>query len=369
MTEVIYKKTKDFYARKPNAPILMHEFGYYCLDRWIGEGHIKDEAELNEICGIEPTGMYYMGRLGWCEAAFVPHFETKVLEDRGKYELVQDYAGRQVLYFKGRRNGFMPEYVGHPVKDRKTWEEDVKWRLNPTSEGRPEPDDSIRWLRERLDKGAMLGQSTIGGYMYLRSLMGPEDTLYMFYDDPDLIHDMMRTWFNLADAVTAAHQKLIAPYTIEDLFFAEDICYKAGPLISPDMMREFLLPYYQQLITNIKNRQGGKGFHIQIDTDGDMRPVIPVYQEIGANYFNPFEVASGLDVVEIRKQYPEMLMRGGIDKRILAEGKEAIDREIDRIMPFMVKHGGYLPQCDHGVPEEVSFENFVHFRKRLKEFA
>jgi len=61
-------------------------------------------------------------------------------------------------------------------------------------------------------------------------------------------------------------------------------------------------------------------------------------------------------------------MRGGIDKRILAESKDAIDREIDCIMPFMVKHEGYIPVCDHGVPLEVSFENYMHYRKRMSEF-
>ena len=45
-------------------------------------------------------------------------------------------AGRHVLFFKGRRNGFMPEYVDHPVKDMRTWQENVKWRLDPTTPAR-----------------------------------------------------------------------------------------------------------------------------------------------------------------------------------------------------------------------------------------
>ena len=85
--------------------------------------------------------------------------------------------------------------------------------------------------------------------------------------------------------------------------------------------------HYQQLITNVKRRQLDKNRHlyIQVDTDGDCRPVIPVYKEIGMDYMSPFEVASGCDVVEIRKQHPDIRMRGGIDKRILATTKDAID--------------------------------------------
>ncbi|MCL2361277.1 MAG: hypothetical protein FWC73_05640 [Defluviitaleaceae bacterium] len=363
------QKTRDFYAQKKDAPILLHEFGYYVLDRWIREGHIKDASDLGKYCDFDGHGMQYLWGLGWCEAEFRPAFEEMVLEDRGEYELVQDFAGRHVLYFKGRRNGFMPEYVDHPVKDRDSWERNVKWRLDPATTGREADTAYATRLKELAGQGAMIGQAAVGGYMYLRSLVGPEGALYLFYDDPELIHDIMKAWFELADAVIARHQALIAPFPINELYLAEDNCYNCGPLISPDMLREFFFPYYQQLITNMKARQQGRGFHFQIDTDGDCRPVIPIYQEIGVDYFSPFEVASNCDVVALRKQYPELLMRGGIDKRILAAGKEAIDREIDRIMPFMKAQGGYIPMCDHGVPEEVDFEDFIHYRKRLKEYA
>ena len=84
---------------------------------------------------------------------------------------------------------------------------------------------------------------------------------------------------------------------------------------------------------------------------------------------SPLEVASGCDVVEIGEQYPGLVMSGGIDKRILAESKEAIDAMVDRIFPAMQKRGGYIPTCDHGVPEEVPYENYLHYRKRALEFA
>ena len=87
------------------------------------------------------------------------------------------------------------------------------------------------------------------------------------------------------------------------------------------------------------------------------------------SYLCPFEVASGCDVVRTGRDYPALLLSGGIDKRILAEGKTAIDREIDRVMPAMQKRGGYIPTCDHGVPEEVSFENYMHYRRRMLAFA
>ena len=364
------KKLRDFYAIKPDAGIIQTEFGFYCLEKWQEQGHLtpEDLRNLNELFMYEDTGYASIGGLGWCEAGFSPYFDEIVLEDRGDYELVQDFAGRHVLYFKARRNGFMPEYVAHPVKDMKTWEENCKWRMNPNSPERyANLEKDIQKTIKRANEGCVVQQNLVGGYMYLRSLMGPEDILYAFYDEPELIHDCMKTWFELADKVISEHQKYV---TLDELFLAEDICYKTGPLISPDMMREFLLPYYQQLINNIKSRQIDKSRHlfVQIDTDGFAYPVIDIYKEIGMDYMSPFEVASNCDVVEIGEKHPDLRLRGGIDKRILAAGKEAIDKEIDRIMPTMKKRGGYIPTCDHGVPEEVDFNDYMYYRKRMQEF-
>ena len=363
-------KMRDFYDLKPDAPIYMEEFGFYSLERWQREGHIAKGENLAKRFGFDTGGFVPAGRLGWCEAAFYPAFEVKVLEDRGDYELAQDHAGRHVLYFKGRRSGFMPEYVDHPVKDRKTWEEDVKWRMDPETPGRLDGfDEEIIRLKAAAAQGRMIRQSIIGGYMYLRSLMGPVDLLYKFYDDPELIHECMQTWLILADRITGRYQQHI---TFEDVFFGEDICYNKGPLISPDMIREFLFPYYQQLLINIKRRQldAARKLHVQLDTDGFSDTVIDLYREgIGMDYLSPFEVASNCDVVRTGREYPDLLIRGGMDKRVLAQGREAIDQMVDAILPVMRRRGGYIPTCDHGVPEEVSFENYMHFRNRLKEFS
>lgn len=97
--------------------------------------------------------------------------------------------------------------------------------------------------------------------------------------------------------------------------------------------------------------------------------VIDVYKEVGCNYMSPFEVASNYDVVKIGQQHPDLLMSGGIDKRIIAQGGDALKRYLDYIMPAMQKRGGYIPTCDHGVPEEVSFENYMLYRKLMNEYS
>jgi uroporphyrinogen decarboxylase len=53
----------------------------------------------------------------------------------------------------------------------------------------------------------------------------------------------------------------------------------------------------------------------------------------------------------------------------LARDKAAIDAMVERIIPAMRERGGYYPTCDHGVPEEVSLENYRHYRRRCLELG
>ncbi len=142
--------------------------------------------------------------------------------------------------------------------------------------------------------------------------------------------------------------------------------------IVPEMMKEFLLPYYQQAVTNLRTRQIDRSRHlyVQVDTDGYAVPVIPVYQEaIQMDVMSPFEVASNCDVVQIGREYPELVIQGGIDKRVLAGGRTAIDKHLEYILPTMRARGGYIPTCDHGVPAEVPYKDYLYYRKRCVELG
>jgi uroporphyrinogen decarboxylase len=363
------RRLRDTYAITPGTRLVRREHGFYSLDRWKEEG-MPQGIPLADLFDYDPPGHHTLEGLGWCEAAFEPAFEVKIVEDRGDYVVEQDIAGRHVLYFKGRRQGFMPQYLEHPVTDIRSWVENVRWRLDPATPARyADLDSRMQQAQEEAALGKMISQRVIGGYMYLRSLIGPERVLYAFYDMPDLVHDCMEVWLDLAEATTARHQQYV---TIDEVFLAEDICYNHGPLISPRMMKEFLFPYYQQLIGGIKRRQidASRHLYVQVDTDGHAPSVIPLYIEaIDMDAMCPFEVAADCDVVALGHQYPGLAVFGGIDKRVLARGRHAIDDHLERILPTMRARGGYIPTCDHGVPPEVPYKDYLYYRQRCIELG
>ena len=140
---------------------------------------LQGGIDLNGLFGFDPPGNYNLSQLGWTGAPFEAQFENKIIEDRGDYELVQDESGRYVLFFKGKRSGFMPEYVSHPVKDWKIWTEYVKWRLDPKTPSRiVNFEKIIPELLEAYKNDLIITERVISGYMYFRCLIEPIELLF-----------------------------------------------------------------------------------------------------------------------------------------------------------------------------------------------
>ena len=93
--------------------------------------------------------------------------------------------------------------------------------------------------------------------------------------------------------------------------------------------------------------------------------MIPLFIECGITGLYPWEVQAGLDIERIRNEYPKLVIMGGVNKMALAQGKDAINKEISKVERMLGK-GGYLPYTDHAVPPDISFENYRYFRERLK---
>ena len=107
---------------------------------------------------------------------------------------------------------------------------------------------------------------------------------------------------------------------------------------------------------------------ISVDTDGDPSLITPPMMNSGVNLLFPMEVAAGCDVNEWQERFPRLGMMGGIDKRALAAGPKAIDRELERIRPA-IERGRYVPALDHLVPDDVSWENYCHYAMALKRLV
>ena len=206
----------------------------------------------------------------------------------------------------------------------------------------------------------------MGGYPHgyfgsLVHLMGYENVFYTYFDDPELIDDILGHLTNLWIAV---YSEVLKDVEVDAVQIWEDISAGTGSMVSPELMRRFMVPYYKQLTSFLKSN-GVK--HILVDTDGDCTDIIPVFIEGGVTAMYPFEVECGIDIVQVRKDYPDLVMIGGVPKDKLAAGKDSIDELLKPVEEVLKLGGGYIPTADHLVPPDVSWEDYTYFRNRLHD--
>ena len=254
----------------------------------------------------------------------------------------------------------MPQYLEYPVKSRHDFEK-IKEKFDPDHPGRV-PGNFEQKIKEYKERDYVLqigGTPFSGFYSVLREMMGVKAVSICFYDDPKLIIEMLEFF---TDYYIKLDSKLISKVDIDYFYIWEDMSFKNGPLISPELFRKYILPYYKKFTSAMKE-YGAKNFFV--DTDGNCEKLIPLFIEGGVTGLLPFEVNAGMDIAKIRAQYPKLVVMGGIDKTALPKGKDAIRKEVEKARKVILT-GGCIPYTDHAVPPEVSLSNYKFFRNELK---
>jgi hypothetical protein len=286
-------------------------------------------------------------------------YEEATLEDTAEYSIKMNTGGRQIKHHKVSG---LKEKSKHIVSSEEDWK-----RLKEYGEKKLEKfytNENIKKaylrLKEGHDRGDYPIRLSIEGFFWTpRELLGIEPHLYAFYDAPELIHDMneyiLKVYLDkLADVLEVLPADVV--------YIMEDLSGKNGPMISPELFDEFVGSYYKRLIPVLK-KKGVK--HVFVDTDGDFYKLIPNFIKTGVDGFLPMDVNAGMDIVKVRGEFPSLKFIGGFNKLCISSGKEAIDKEFERIMP-VIRQGGYIPGCDHQVAPSASLENYKYYIQRLK---
>ncbi len=305
-------------------------------------------------------GMDYPNVLVDINQIWYPMFDVQVISEDEKSMVYVDMDGVRRRFLK--ETATMPSGEGYPITDRKSWEKLKVERINLQNIKARLPanwDELVKGYRNRDYPLALMGYPQ-GFFGILANLMGYETLFYSYIDEPELIHDIVSTF---TDLWIALYEEVLSYTDVDLVHIWEDISYGSGSMISLAVVREFMLPYYKRFTDFLK----GKGVkNIFVDTDGYCWDLIPLFLEGGATGMYPFETACGMDIVKVRKTFPQLQMMGGIPKSQIGLGKEAIDSFLEPV-EAVLKTGGYIPYGDHFIPPEVTWEGFQYYRNRLNQ--
>ena len=341
------------------------------VERWLQEGVPADQMTFgNWFVGEDYIGL---DRREYINVNFnmIPAFDVEVLERTERYEIVRSSIG---IVSKALIDGSigggrmsMDQYLSFPVENIDDFREMKKRYIAGIEERYPQ-----NWKENLLpewqnrDHVLALGHncSACGFYWRAREWMGTENLSFAWYDQPDLMHEMMEFY---ADFTIACAKPILAETDVEYFNLNEDFAMKNGPLLSPDTFRKFIFPHLKRLVEFFKSN-GTR--YIMLDSDGNPEALIPMLMDAGVDIIWPLERASDMDPVRIRKKFgKDLRLMGGVDKRELAKGKAKIDEHLRQLAP-LVEEGGFIPHVDHTVPPDISWENFIYYmdvKRRLLE--
>jgi len=318
--------------------------------RWLAEGLPEDVRE-HEFFDASPMSHGVGVNVG-----LFPGLEEETLEETEEYRVIRQHDGVVAKHWKDK--SCIPQFLDFTLKGREGWEEFRK-RLQP------DPARIGKNFEQRIEKAkeAAVPVSFNTGSMvgWIRNWMGVENLAYLCYDDRDLLAEMVMT---IADLVCWGLDQVLPKITPDIGWGWEDICFRTGPLVSPDIFGEVAVPGYRKIATKL--REAGCDLYL-VDCDGFIEHLIPHWLEAGVNVMFPVEIGAwDADPMALRRKFGrELLIYGGIDKLAIPKGRGVIDAEIARRVPLM-KEGGFVPLPDHLIVPDTSLDDYRYYLDAIR---
>jgi uroporphyrinogen decarboxylase len=333
------------------------EFGYWdkTIAVWHDQGlprECRTNEDVERHLGLE--GISIMPEVPIQRGLF-PAFEERTLEERDGRRVVRtkDGALTEMLDY----DSSMPRFLRFAVETRADWERLRDERLDP---GRPGRVGNVGAAVAGAHAAGMPILFHCGSlYGWLRDWMGLENLSVALMTDPGWVEEMM-------EHLTLMDLEFIEEHIphggVDVAWWWEDMCYNHGPLMSPRLFEALMVPRYRRITDALK----GRGIDVNVlDCDGRIYELVPGWLRGGINCMFPIEAAH-TDPWRLREEYrKDVLLLGGVNKLALIAGRDAIDRELERLHP-LVERGGYLPCVDHRVPPDVTYENYLYYLDKKK---
>jgi hypothetical protein len=285
----------------------------------------------------------------------VPLMEMGIWEETAEDEVVSDARG--VTFRQRKRHKTIPQYLRFPVETMADYEK-LASRLDGADPGRY-PADFDEDLRNRRGRGEIVGISFPAFFGFPREIMGLENWCAAFYEQPELVERIIADRVRFFKDVYA---RLLATAAVDLVQVWEDMAYKTASLISPALVCRYMLPAYREIVACM--RCSGVKL-IMVDCDGHVAELLPLWLEAGIDGTHPCEIAAGSDPLLLRRTFPRVRLFGGMDKRVLCQGREAVDAELDRVMP-LVREGAFIPMLDHFVAPDMPWDTYRYYVDRRR---
>jgi uroporphyrinogen decarboxylase len=190
-----------------------------------------------------------------------------------------------------------------------------------------------------------------GWHMAFQVRGGIDKLAIDFYRNPGFARKLM-------DKIAKADQKIAEAAIevgVEVLFAADDYADNHGPLISPQLFREFELPNLKKFVDLGKRH----GVPVLKHSDGNLYPILDDIVDSGIRGLHPIEPGA-MDLKDVKERYGDRIcLLGNVDCRyILPFGSEDdVRKDVRRCIDTAAKGGGFVLASSNSLHANVKVEN------------
>jgi uroporphyrinogen decarboxylase len=214
-------------------------------------------------------------------------------------------------------------------------------------------DEAVDQTLESLPEGMKLILQTDGIFERFTKLMGLETFSYLLYDDPALVAEMFEIGGRMA---VGLFEYMVQLPQVGALWLADDLAYASGTLVSPDLYRRHLFPWYRKIAEIAQDAHLPFLFH----SDGNLLPILDELVEIGINALQPIE-PKAMDIRLLKEKYfGRLCLIGNIDLgyTLTLGSPDEVRQEVRERIRCIAPGGGYCVGSSNTVTNYVPLENF-----------
>lgn len=188
------------------------------------------------------------------------------------------------------------------------------------------------------------------------SLTGMEGLMVWMHTEPVFVHELLD---RIADWNIAVIRKAADLGGIDCVHLGDDWGSQHGPIISPDMWREFIMPRFKQTCEAIKAR----GLSVSLHCCGNVQTLMPDIVECGVDVFDPFQ-PEVMDIWELHRAWSDRISFWGglsVQDTFPYGTAEDVRSEGKRLLSELGSKGGYILSPSHSLTGDIPPENIAAF--------
>lgn len=256
-----------------------------------------------------------------------------------------------------------PEIVSHPVRGPIDSMEDLKKYNPPDPDGPTRLGDLPEMVKRYKGKRAIFFYQR-AAFMWSAYLHGIDNLLADMLIEPKFVEALMDMVLEVFIAVARRAVREGA----DVISLGDDYAFNAGPLMSPDIFRQMILPRLKRMVEVIHE----EGALVIKHSDGNLYPILEDIASTGADALQSIEPVAGMDLATTKKMVGDrMSLIGNVDcGQLLPLGTpEQVRQAVRKCIADAAPGGGYILSSSNSIHSSCKPDNYLAMVKAGLEFG